>query len=217
MGKIAMADSIAHIPEFAAWYAVITEMFSEMDLGQLLVYVIDDVDASALPYLAEQFDVLGYKGWKLAQTESDQRELLKRAIELHRYKGTEWAIIEALKSIGFDNVVLKSGVASGYDHWAKFGIDISNSTAQLTASSFDDIIAMVSEYKRKVCVLVDVSMSLIFEDTLTVSDDTANALAAIMGDDNLSLSGTLKYDGTGEYNGDYDHSGESDIVTITQI
>jgi len=181
------------------------------------VYIIDTVDASALPYLAAQLDVLGYKGFRLAQTEMDQREILKRSIELHRYKGTEWAIEQALLSIGFDNVVLKSGIASGYDHWAKFGIDITNSTAQLTASSFADIIAMVTEYKRAVCVLVDVSMGLVFDDTLTLGDDDASALAAIEGNDDLSLSGTLKYDGTGEYDGSYDHSGESDVVTITQI
>ena len=217
MAKAVMADSISYLPEFKAWYTVFKQMLSDYDLGKLLVYVIDDLDASALPFLAEQFDVLGWKGWRLAKTESDQRELLKRAIELHRYKGTEWAIIEALKSIGFDNAVLKSGVAAGYDHWAKFGIDITNLTVVLTADSFSDIIAMVNEYKRKVCVLVDVSMGMVIEDTLTVSDDVANAFPAMVIDDKLSLSGTLLYDGSGEYDGTYDHSGDSDIITITPI
>jgi phage tail P2-like protein len=49
---------------------------------------------------------LGYKGWKLANTEDDKRSLIKKAIELHRYKGTVWAVKEAMKSIGFTDAVL---------------------------------------------------------------------------------------------------------------
>jgi len=214
MGKAVMADSIAYLPEFNGWYNVIKETLGEIDLGNLLVYIVESVDASALPYLAEQFDVLGYKGFKLAQTEADQREILKRAIELHRYKGTEWAIKEALKSIGFADIQL---IKTGYDHWAKFGIEITNSNFQLTASSFNDLIQMVVEYKRAVCVLMDVTMKLVYEDTLDIGDDDASALPAIEAEDDLVLSGTLKYDGAGLYDGTYDHSGDSDIVSVTPI
>lgn len=213
MGKAVLADTIAHLPEFNAWYGVIKETVEELDLGALLIYIIDTADSSVLPYLAEQMDVLGYKGFRMAHTETEQREILKRAIELHRYKGTEWAIKEALKSIGFADIELKKG----YDHWAKFGIKITNSNVQLTPQSFSDIVAMVKEYKRAVCVMAEITMDLIFDDTLTISMDEARALPAISIDDELSLSGTLRYDGTGMYDGSFDHSGESDVVTITII
>ncbi|MDI3320000.1 phage tail protein [Pinibacter soli] len=214
MGNVAMADSISYLPEFKSWYSVFKEELGQLDLSKLLVYIIETVDASALPYLAEQFDVLGYKGFRMAQTEADQREVLKRAIELHRYKGTEWAIKEGLKSIGFPDVELKK---TGYDHWAKFGVKLTNSNVQLTANSFNDIIQMVAEYKRAVCVLMDVTIDLLFDDTIDLSDDDANALPAVSGDDNIEMTGTLKYDGEGMYDGDYDHSGDSDVVTITPI
>jgi P2-related tail formation protein len=45
--------------------------------------------------------VTGYRGWLLADTEAQKRELLKVAIELHRYAGTPFAIEKALQSVGF--------------------------------------------------------------------------------------------------------------------
>jgi P2-related tail formation protein len=48
---------------------------AKIPLQALLVYLVDNVPAAALPILAGQFDVLGYKGLALCQTEQDQRNL----------------------------------------------------------------------------------------------------------------------------------------------
>lgn len=214
MAKTQMADSVSYLPEFQAWYTTIKDTLAEIDLTKLLVYMIDTVDASAIPALAEQFDVLGYKGMKLTTTEADQRELIKRAIELHRYKGTEWAIKQALLSIGFADVVLLKG-PDYYDHWAKFGIMITNEKVQLTDSSLNDIIQMVTEYKRAVCVLMEVRLTIQTTDVLYVDDVLAAVRNAIEADDKLQLTQPLKYDGTGEYDGSYIHSGDTDVATVT--
>ncbi|MBI4691687.1 MAG: phage tail protein I, partial [Nitrospirae bacterium] len=71
----------------------------EDKLDKLLVYLIDEVSADVLPFLAWQFHV---EGWELSGTESEKRTLIKNSIELHRYKGTPWAIENALKSISID-------------------------------------------------------------------------------------------------------------------
>jgi P2-related tail formation protein len=212
MGK-PMADSVSYLPEMEAWYRLIVEEIATVDLSKLLVYVIDTVDSSALQYLGAQFDVLGYKGFRLANTDEDKRSILKRAIELHRYKGTEWAIKEALKSIGFADVVL----LRGYDHWAKFGILLTTENVQLTSSSFADIKAMVEEYKRAACVLEEIKISLLFSDTLTVSDDEAIVNSEIMNVDRLVLSGAVQYDGSSEFDGAHNFSGDGDVFTMTQI
>lgn len=73
-----------------------------LDLTSVLIYRFDTVPESALYYLAEAFDVLGYKGWILAETEEEKRELLKIAFDLHRYAGTRYAIRRALEWLGFD-------------------------------------------------------------------------------------------------------------------
>lgn len=211
--NVVIADAIAPIPEWQIWCAAFKQSLADIDLTKLLVYIIDDVDSSAIPALAEQFDVLGYKGMRMAQTESAQRTLIKNAIVLHKYKGTEWAIQQALESIGFTDIRIKKGIADGYDHWAKFGIEITNTNIVLTDQSLADILAVVNEYKRAVCVLMDISMTILVPDTLTVTDKAA-IYPAIEIQDALQLSGNLKYDGSGMYDGTHSHNGESDVVTI---
>jgi len=68
-----------------------------LDLTPLLVYIIDHVDSSALPHLAWQFHI---EGWELARTEQEKRNLIKKAIELHRYKGTLLGIKTACQLAG---------------------------------------------------------------------------------------------------------------------
>ena len=52
----------------------------------VLIYSrINDLSEDVLNALAHQFHI---EGWELAQTEQEKRNLIKSAIELHRYKGT---------------------------------------------------------------------------------------------------------------------------------
>jgi|GEM_PF-5575042 len=65
------------------------DRLGNLDLTSLLIYIIDHVHESALPHLAWQFHI---EGWELAKTVEDKRNLIKRAIELHKYKGTLYGI-----------------------------------------------------------------------------------------------------------------------------
>lgn len=78
------------------------DRLGSLDLTPLLIYIIDNVHASALPHLAEQFHVAGLEGWSFAQTNVEKRTLIKRAIELHRYKGTTWAIKKVFEILSLD-------------------------------------------------------------------------------------------------------------------
>jgi phage tail P2-like protein len=73
---------------------------SGLDLAPTVLYDFASVKASALPHLAEQFNVLGDAGWDMADTEAKQRALLKEAIALHRIKGTPWAVKRSLELLG---------------------------------------------------------------------------------------------------------------------
>lgn len=81
------------------------ERLAGLDLSVLLVNLIDRVEASALVWLGKQFSLFG-DGWELAKDEQGRRELIKTAIEIHRYKGTPWAIKQALAVLGFGDAVL---------------------------------------------------------------------------------------------------------------
>lgn len=87
----------------------ITELIDrlgKLDVTALLVYLIDNVTASALPHLAEQFHVTGWEGWALADSDAARRDLIRNAIAIHRKKGTPWAIKQALKAVGYGGVSL---------------------------------------------------------------------------------------------------------------
>ncbi len=79
-----------------------------IDLSVLMVFLVDIVDSSALPWLGEQFSLSG-DGWELAESDDVRRMLIKAAIELHRYKGTPWSIREDIRRFGFGEVDLIEG------------------------------------------------------------------------------------------------------------
>lgn len=206
-----LPDSVAIFPGILAFDIAVKEWIDDLQLEVLLVYLIDQVDARALPLLGEQFDVMGWKGWNLCNTDLERRALIKRAVELHRYKGTKWAVAEALKSIGFTDVVITEHVNG---HWARFSLFIDNQ--QVTASGFEQIIAMVNEYKNVRSVLDAVNMQLSQDDEIVFADnDEAFANDEVNAEDVVYFSGAAFYDGTHDYDGTIDHSGDADTVTIS--
>jgi P2-related tail formation protein len=115
-----------------------------LDLTPILVYRIDSVPASAIPFLAWQFDILSPL-WQLiapvsigvdaltdidllididnliesggllsaeSLSEAAQREMLKSAVPLHRFRGTPFAVKQALAALGWTQVNLLEGQAS---------------------------------------------------------------------------------------------------------
>jgi P2-related tail formation protein len=114
------------------------ERLGHLDLSPLLVYRIASVPASALPFLAWQFDVLS-PFWQMmgpttgsidaitnidALTDIDslsgfaagdantRRALLEQSIALHRMRGTPASIKRALAQLGWSAVTLLEGQSS---------------------------------------------------------------------------------------------------------
>lgn len=123
----------------------IASRLSDIDLTPLLVYLVDTVDASALPHLAGQFHILG-EGWQFARNEAEQRNLLKRAIELHRYKGTRWAIQQVLESLMLSGQITEWFEYGGRPYHFKINVDISEHGIDL--GTFDSLVTLVNEYKN---------------------------------------------------------------------
>ncbi|HJU45744.1 MAG TPA: phage tail protein [Chitinophagaceae bacterium] len=205
-----LADSIAHLPHLAAFDLLVKKRFSELELDKLLVYLIDTVDSDAIPYLAEQFDVLGYKGFKLATTEADQREIIKRSIELHRYKGTLWAVREALTSIGFGDAVIVEHVD---DHWAKFRVTIELGGRALSITEIDELVKMISEYKNTRSHLADLSYTLTFDDTIIIKDEQAD-YPSVDETDGVTMGSDFRHNGLVQRDGSRNYSKDADILTI---
>lgn len=102
-------------PSFVAIDKAIDTRIQDVPLETLIVMLVDLVHVSALPWLAEQFGVTGDRGWNLATTEQQQRNLIKNAIGLYRTRGTPYSVRAALAAIGFGNCIIREGVAIFYD------------------------------------------------------------------------------------------------------
>ena len=203
------------------------------EVGQNRIYLISQVNADALYFLAEQFDVLGYKGWFLANTEEQRRELIRRAIELHRYKGTPWSVKEAIKQLGFTDVNIIERVelinnfyngtisyngsetyGAGTGDWATFSViinasDWSDAVNPLYITALKELIF---EYKGARNHLIDLVFHLDFEDSMEMVDVTD--LDNVIGDEDTLTGFSLMYDGTATYGGEYDYDETGDALDV---
>lgn len=121
-----MTDALIDLPAVLAAdarFAALAQMWGSrlaaIDPQDVIVRWIDHVDASLLPILAEEYSLLD-DGWELADTESKQRALLKLSSQLHRRKGTPWAVKTALATIGYPVLDLIEQRAS-HDAWVAAG------------------------------------------------------------------------------------------------
>ena len=190
-----------------------------IEIESLLVYIIDTVPSSALQTIAEQFNVMGYKGWSLTTSDSEKRSLIKKAIELHRYKGTPWAIKEALKSVGYAGATIQEHVGINYDgqydydgevsygtsNWAKFAVQLDlGDNKGISSDQITTIVALINEYKNVRSHLITVSFAASLEDSVTISDEESSfTVDAGTYDDDLvniiNFNGVHNFDGSSKY------------------
>lgn len=76
------------------------ERITGLDAAPVFVYDPANVPAAALPWLADQFNVVGPL-WRYLPGEAARREAIRNAVQWHRAKGSPWAIQEALRWIGY--------------------------------------------------------------------------------------------------------------------
>jgi len=167
-----LATGLSQSPHFAALAKLIGTRFEAVPTESLLVYLVDNVTADALIYLAEQFDVLGVKGWNAATTEAERRALIKRAIEIHRYKGTPAAIKNSLAAIGFPNVTIQERLMPfikvydgtwtfngdwnyGAGKWYWFSVEIDNNGVPVSPTTEALITDVINENKNVRSKLVE--------------------------------------------------------------
>lgn len=225
-----LPSSIAHVRHLAAVDEAAGLRFDGIDTTPLLVYSIATVPAAVLLTLAQQFDLMGPGGWDLATTEEAQRDLIRGAIELHRRKGTVWAVKESIRRVGFSDVtlvehvsldgVLYNGVYTyngtqnyGGGFWADFRVKITVPDAiPLGTNDRAKVVAMVEEYKNVRSRLVDITFVLLFTDQVALDEDF------VLGQDPVGtpdfMTAGAYYDGGTTYNGTQMHDKGNDPLEL---
>lgn len=97
MSQTLLPPSLRRDPNVAALADLLERALPAELLDRLLVYLIDQVPAAALPALAQQFHA---DWWDWEAPEAQQREIVKSLLVVHRHKGTPWAVREALRVAG---------------------------------------------------------------------------------------------------------------------
>lgn len=155
----------------------------------VIVMLIDIVTPTALLGFADHFSLMG-DGWEFAKTENEQRELIKGAIEIHRHKGTPWAIKRTLALLGYGDCELQErynyyehdrtikhdgtkryGIGG---HWTHYRLIMQKPISQAEAERIKTLLMAVAPLR---CKLVSIDLA------------------------NIRHNRTIKHDGTYTYNG----------------
>ena len=169
-----LANTIEGMDIAQAAHDIVASRWDDWDLTPYLAYLVDTCDASVLPYLADQFNVDGLRGFALAETEAEQRELIKQSIAIHKFIGTPWALREACRMIGFPVIILEEGVDTGDPDtdWARFRCYVDPADARkITGNMVSQFRHFVSMYKPERCHLVALGFWLPFEEKLFRDED----------------------------------------------
>lgn len=155
-----MADLLLVPPlakdERSCLIAELAQRISDIDLTPLMVYLIDIVDASALPHLAEQFgvrDILPF-----FKTERQQRNLVRHAIRLKKHMGTPWAVEYVLQLLELDGRVTEWFEYDGRPHTFRVAVDVGDQG--LDENTIAMLEKLVKKFKRASQALEKLSISL---------------------------------------------------------
>lgn len=128
----------------------------QADIGQVLILSrIDSLSEPILDRLAYRFHV---EGWDKADSVERKRELIRSAVELHRYKGTPWAVKTALEALGWPAELAEWFEYSGDPYRFKVAIDASAKPP--TATTWDDIESVINDWKNERSHLDEIAITV---------------------------------------------------------
>lgn len=173
---------------------IISNQF-EIDLTKSMVYLVDCVDETALPWLAAQFDVDGYHGYNQCKTVTQKRELIKNAISMHQKIGTISAIRRACTIVGFtpkeiiENIPLVEG---GPNVWCAFKVGLNpEDLSSFNSNTLTTLRTFINYYKNARSILKEIYFNQPLEEVIFTSQDR----------EELVLKGTFSENG--DYSTDY--------------
>lgn len=117
----------------------------QQSLGNLHIMDIDNVDPSFLPWLAWQWRVDVWDDtWPIAQ----QREVVKSALLLARYRGTPWAVKRALALTGYQSLVTEWWQQQPEGERGTFTVEVDAEQRTIDDTYYNQVFTLVERNKR---------------------------------------------------------------------
>lgn len=113
MAKLIYPDVIRKDVKFTA-LADLASRLDSLDKSQIMTSIIELVDDKYIELLAEKWSVTGYDGYLLEDSIKSKRSLISAAVELHKYKGTPWAVKQICKKLGLGDVEIIEQLAKQF-------------------------------------------------------------------------------------------------------
>lgn len=152
-------DNLSPINDISSYaFDDLFSRYNALETERLLVYLVDNVDISALPHLAEQFHILGNEGWLYATTEQEKRALIKNAIELHRYKGTKYSLRKVLEILNLNGKIREWFEYGGNPYHFTVSLDIKNRGFEQTTEA--QLLDLIEEMKNVRSVMETLEVNL---------------------------------------------------------
>ena len=152
---------------------------------------IDEIgDESLLDLLAWQFHVEGYE---LAETVEEKRNLVKNAIELHRYKGTKYAVEGVLESLNLSGEIREWFEYGGQPYRFKLFMKSIMSDPDL----WNKLVSLVNSYKNERSWLDGIGIHREYTQVINVGSAIKSGRKYTIGlHFKVSISGTTLYSGS---------------------
>jgi len=139
------------------------------EIINVLIYPrIDELNEEVLDLLAYQFHIEGYD---LATSIEEKRNLIKKSIELHKYKGTKYAIEQVLKALGLEGQIKEWFEYGGKPYYFKIEIDINKTLDRnivLSNTVREKLTKLINEYKNLRSKLEDLRLKVVEETNLNL-------------------------------------------------
>lgn len=171
-----------------------------LDLTPILVYLIDLVPADALPYLAEQFNVVGPL-WAYLPDEAAKRRAIKESVAWHRAKGTPWSVETALSWAG--HVAKVEDTTGSANRWAEYQLELGAPVAgdalqavlklaRVAAPARSHLVRLYGSYDRRVSTALAAAQALQAPTPSTALSLTRAPVGSADGRDEDDDQGRLK-------------------------
>lgn len=190
MAKLTYADII----ENDVKYKVLAELslrLPQLDIAKVMTTLVDLLGDEFIELLAEKWSMTGDDGLILADSDGSKRGIIKKAVELHRHKGTPWAIREVLRLLGFGEIEIDEGLKA----------------RDYTANTY---VARIPEAERWAHYAIRFSQPITNEQAITIRQVVRNfaparCLLAVLD----YKAAALRYNHKATYNGAYNHGSTS--------
>lgn len=132
----------------------------------------DRCPASHLPWLAWQFSV---DGWDPTWTESQKRAAIRASFEVHRYKGTRYAVERALAALGYSTHLIEWFQEAPPAAPGTFAVEVDLDDRGISAELYDQVERLALATKNARSHLTRVSIVGRFPCALRVHGATVAA------------------------------------------